>query len=131
MEHPKQESDGPEEVRRIAALNDGEPTAEARPEAEHERGEERVDVFEDERHARAARSIGSVLEEIDSVEPVIGRVAWGLWADHGDSEAGVDQRLALEPHPAVEWDRQILHENEDPSSTRGGLLIAGRSRLVP
>ena len=56
MKQPKQEPDGPEEVGRIAALDDGEPTAQACSEAEDEGGEERVDVFEDEGDARSAGS---------------------------------------------------------------------------
>ena len=115
VEQPKQQSDGPEEVGWIAALDDGEATPQACLEAEHEGGEEGVEIFEDEGRARSAGSIGSVLVELDSVEPGIGRIAWGLWADHGDPEPGVDQRQALEPHASVEWDRQVLHEDEDPS----------------
>ena len=91
VEDAKEDSDGPEEVRRIAALHDVESTAEARPEAEPQRHDERVHVFEDEGDARRTRCERSVLEEIDSAQPVVGRIAGGLGADHRDPEPGGDQ----------------------------------------
>ena len=48
VKHPKQEPDGPEEVRWIATLDDGEATAHARSEAEEQGGDEGVDVLENE-----------------------------------------------------------------------------------
>ena len=61
-------------------------------------------------------SVGPVLVEVDPVEPVIRRVARRLWAHDGDPESGLNQRLALEPDPAVERDRQVLDEYENSSS---------------
>ena len=70
VDQPEQESDGPEEVGRIAALDDGEATPPACFQAEGESGEEGVDVLKDEGGPRAARGIGPVFVEFDLVESV-------------------------------------------------------------
>jgi hypothetical protein len=41
------------------------------------------------------------------------RVAVTLGAHHGDLVTGADECLALEPHPAVERDGQVLDDDED------------------
>jgi len=48
MKQPEQEPDRPEDVRGIAALDDGEATPQTRLEAERQSGEEGVEVFDDE-----------------------------------------------------------------------------------
>ena len=114
VNHPKEESDRPEDVGRIAGLDDGKATSQACLEAESEGGEEGVEVLEDEGDPRPAGGIGSVLVKLHAGEPGVGGVAGSLWAHDGDLEPGVNERPALEPDAAVERDGQVLHNDEDP-----------------
>ena len=65
--------------------------AEVRPEAEAQCHDERVRVFEYERNARRAWCELPVLEEIHAAQPVVRRIAGGLWADDRDPEPGRNQ----------------------------------------
>ena len=91
IEDTEEDANGPEEVRRIATLHHVEWIAEVRPEAEAQRHDERVRVFEDERNARRAWCELPVLEEIHAAQPVVRRIAGRLWADDRDPEPGRDQ----------------------------------------
>src|SRR5580698_8955241 len=120
MDDSKQESDRPENIGWVTALDDREPTSHACPEAQEQGREERVDVLEDERQARCSWSVRRVLVEVYAVEPVVSRIAGCLRTDDCDAEAGGSQRLAFEPDPAVEGNRQILDENKYASSLARG-----------
>ena len=59
---------------------------------------------------------GLVLVDVDPVEVLARRVTRALRADHADVVAAGDQRLALEPHPPVERDREVLDDDQDVRS---------------
>ena len=56
MKKPKEEADGPEEVGRVAALDDGESTPQTCLEAQREGGKKGVQVLNEKRCARSART---------------------------------------------------------------------------
>ena len=107
------QGDGPEDVRRVAGLDDREPALAAGLERLPGGGRERVGVLGDEADLAAARRVGAVLVQLHPVDDLVGRVSAGFRADRGHPVAGREQRLALEPDPAVEGQREILHDDQD------------------
>ena len=109
-QHP---GDRPEDVGRVARLHDVERSATA-PGPQHQacgRGE-RVGVLGHEPGCRAARRVRPVGVDLDVVEHSVGHRVLPGGTDHRDVPPGVAQRLALEPHPTIERNRQVLDDDE-------------------
>ena len=108
---------GPEDVRRVAALDCTEATAPDCLERQHKSGGERVDVFDEEFSGTAPWGIWPVLVDLDSLDDLVGRISRTLGADHRYLIAGPGQGTALQPDSAVERHRKILDNYQDAIGT--------------
>ena len=110
---PVPAGEGEVRVRRVAGLHDLEGVLPPESPRQASGLEPRVDALQEE--ARRAPSLGCrpVLEQQNAVEDLPVRIAGTLGADDRDAIAGSRQRLALQPHPAVEGDGEVLDDDED------------------
>ena len=69
VKHSEEQSDRPEEIGRVAALDGDEAATPTCLEAQHEGGDERVEVFQYEGDTRSAGCVRPVLVQFDSVDP--------------------------------------------------------------
>ena len=84
------------------------------------RCEKRVDVLEEVSDRPGPAGIRAVLVDLDPVDDLVVGVPRALGADDRHVVAGGDERLAFEPDPSVERDRQVLDDYED-------VLVGGTS----
>ena len=64
----------------------------------------------------AAGRVGAILQERDAVEDLMAGIVLSFRAYDGDVISGRGQRLALQPDPSVEGNRQVLDDDQDPRS---------------
>ena len=119
--------DRPEDVRRVAGLDDIEPAGSPGSENEPRRGHEGVHVLQDEPEGAAAGGVGAVLQQGDPVQHFAAGVALTLRADDGDVVARRRQRTAFQPDPAVEGYRQVLDDDQDTWLPPPGVLRLGHT----
>ena len=108
----------PEDVGRVARLDDGEATAQQSAACPGEeslprRRGERVRILARKAQLAATGRVRPVLVQLDAIDDLVVRVILALGADHGDPVAGPGERLALQPHPPVERHRKVLDDDED------------------
>ena len=109
--------DWPEDVWWVARLQHVELARATGAKHQPRRRQERVDVLHDEAERSASGRVRAVLQQRDTVEDFMRRVAFPFWADDGDVVARFGQGPALEPDPTVEGDREVL--DDDQSSGPG------------
>ena len=112
----ERQSECPEGVRRVACLDDVEALGAVR--AQHERSGSQPAVRELVQVRRDAPRVGRgrVAPDQDSVEDLLRLVARRHRAHDRDLEPRIAERARLQPDPPVEWDRQVLHDDEDAPS---------------
>ncbi len=108
--------DRPENVRRVAGLQHIEPAVATSTEHQPGGRQKRVGVLQDKAERSTAGGVGPVLQQPDAVDHVICGVILPLRADDRDVVARCSQSLALQPDATVEGNRQVLDNDERPSS---------------
>ena len=113
-------ADDPRRLRRVAGVDHVEaPADQGDPDAQQERTEKGVEVLADETELGPRIEGHPIPIDVDALEPLPrGVQSLHLGTDHADPVAGALQRGRLHPDPAVEGDRQVLDEDQDPSTSR-------------
>jgi hypothetical protein len=108
LDRAEGESQRPEDVWRVAGLDDREPAPSPRLERVPRGRQEGVRVLHDEPELAATGCVRTVFVQLHTVDDLVPGVAFALWAHDGNPVALPHQGLAFEPHPPVEWHREIL-----------------------
>ena len=106
--------DGPEDVGRVAGLQDVELALATSPEHQPRGCEEGVRVFQDEAECPAPRRIGAIFQQRHALEDLSLWVALSLGAHDRDVISRRGQGLGLQPDATVEGDRQVLDDDQNP-----------------
>ena len=122
--------DRPEDVGRVAGLHRVERAA-APGAGDQPRGrEERPGVLDEVAQGAAPRGVPGVGEDPHAVDDLGPAGALALRADDRDVVPPRHERLALQPDPAVEGDREVLDDDRHPGSVPRGTR-AGAHQLTP
>ncbi len=127
-------ADQEEEVRRVAGVNDVEASSQQHSPREHEGREQGFAVFA--HVADRGRGLGRrpIAVDVNALDDFVARiVARRARTDHGDRVAGRSKRERLLPNAAIEWDRQVLDEDQNPARSLG-ILCSGAPKshqLIP
>src|SRR6185437_3223775 len=117
-EGPQGEGQRPEDVRRVAGLEDVEAITPEGPQGEPGGSDEGVGVLPEERRLSGTGGRRAVLVEGDPLDDLLAGVAGASGAHHRHPVAGGRQGTALQPHPTVEGDRQVLDDDVGPRRPR-------------
>ena len=102
LDGTENQSDRPEDVRRITGLDYREAARPPRLEGQPGRRDERVHVLRDEAGLAAAWGVGPVLVHLYRIDDLVRGITFAFRADDGHPVTRRDQGLALQPHPPVE-----------------------------
>ena len=103
-------------VRRVARLDHVETFSRGGAHDEDERANPAVREFPRVGECAARRRRRIVLPNANALEHLEGRVAGRLRADDRNLKARIAKRTGLEPDPPIEWNRQVLHDDQDSSA---------------